>query len=113
MRTATRAPCPTAGPGTPSRPSLRRCRRPPPADAVRALRGLAVEQLDVPEERLTASAALAEDLAVDSLALTELVMQLEDDVQVVVPDDVLADLVTWGDLEQAVRTRVDAGPGGA
>ena len=82
-------------------------------DAVQALRALAVEHLEVSAERLQASTLLAEDLAVDSLALTELAMALEDRTQVVVPDDVLADLQTWGELEQVVRTRVDAGPGGA
>lgn len=82
---------------------------PPPPDRVEArLVELAVEHLDVDPARLRQDALLGEDLGVDSLAAIELGMVLEDEFGISLPDDVLADIQTYGDLVAAVQSRVAA-----
>jgi acyl carrier protein len=82
---------------------------PPAPDAIEArLVELAVEHLDVDPARLRPDALLGEDLGVDSLAAIELGMVLEDEFGIELPDEVLADIFTYGDLLAAVRERVPA-----
>ncbi len=53
--------------------------------------------LDVAVDRITADATLS-DLAADSLDTVELVMELEEDFDVSIPDDVAQRIQTIGDL---------------
>ena len=69
------------------------------------LRALAAEQLGVDLGGAGRDALLVEDLGVDSLALTELAMALEDSYAVELPEDQLAGVETLGDLETLVRDR--------
>lgn len=68
---------------------------------------LLASQLDVAPSRLRPDALLTEDLGVDSLAAIELGMALEDEFDIVLDDDVLADITTYTDVLTAVHTRVD------
>ncbi|MBW1763998.1 MAG: acyl carrier protein [Deltaproteobacteria bacterium] len=45
------------------------------------------EQLDVPEEDVTPSAAFVDDLGADSLDQVELIMAMEEEFDVSIPDD--------------------------
>ena len=45
------------------------------------------EQLDVPEEDVTHSAAFVDDLGADSLDQVELIMAMEEEFDVSIPDD--------------------------
>lgn len=58
--------------------------------------------LEVGEGDLRDDALLGEDLGVDSLAAIELAMVLEDTYSIRLPDDVLAEIRTYGDLAAAV-----------
>jgi acyl carrier protein len=80
--------------------------QPPPDPLEARLVELAVAHLDVDPNRLRPDALLGEDLGVDSLAALELGMVLEDEFGIELPDDVLADVLTYGDLVAAVRSRV-------
>lgn len=46
-----------------------------------------VEQLDVSEEEVTEQAAFIEDLGADSLDVVELVMGLEEEFEIEIPDE--------------------------
>ena len=71
------------------------------------LTALLVQRLGVARADVRADALLAEDLGLDSLALTELAMTLEDEAGVLLPEEVLARVATVGDLA-AVLDAADA-----
>jgi len=64
--------------------------------------------LDIDPLRLVASARLGEDLCVDSLDAVDLTMVLEDEFDIAMPDEVVDQVRTYGDVVELVRARVDA-----
>lgn len=56
------------------------------------------EQLDVDEEKITMDSSISEDLGADSLDVVELLMSIEDNLGVAVPDEEAANLKTVGDV---------------
>ncbi len=55
-------------------------------------------QLDIPEESITMESRLIEDLKADSLDVVELIMDLEQQYNVEIPDDDLPGIRTVGDI---------------
>ena len=76
-------------------------------EIVERVRDLASTHLDLAPERLRREALLGEDLGVDSLAAIELGMVLEDEFGISLPDDVLAEVLSFGDLVDVVTSRVE------
>jgi acyl carrier protein len=76
------------------------------------VRALAIDDLGVEDGELTPSAALADDLAVDSLELTELVVRIEADLGISVPERAIAQVRTYGDLVTMVVAQVVAAMSG-
>ncbi len=72
------------------------------------MRRIIAIHLDVDSERLTARTRLAEDLCVDSLTAVELLMVLEDEFDISLPEQEVGDLKTFADLVEAVRSQVTA-----
>jgi len=72
----------------------------------RRIRRLLVLHLDVAAEELTAQSRLSDDLGVDSLTAVELLMILEDEFDISLPEDEMGDLTTFGDLVTAVTGEV-------
>jgi acyl carrier protein len=68
----------------------------------------AVEVLKLDPAQVTEDASWADDLEADSLDLTELVMALEDQFDVEVPEDDLAEVKTVGDAADVVLAVVGA-----
>lgn len=62
------------------------------------LADLIVNQLDVPKEKVTDGARLMEDLGADSLAIAELVMELEDEFDIKVADEAESRIKTVGEV---------------
>ena len=62
------------------------------------LRALVAVHLDVDPARVVPAARLGDDLCVDSLDAVELTMMLEDEFDIVLPDEVMADVRTYGDV---------------
>lgn len=76
------------------------------------VRGVVAAQLDVDPERLVPTARLGEDLCVDSLSAIELTMVLEDEFDIALPEEDVADVRTYGDVLTVVRQHVtDRAPG--
>ncbi len=71
------------------------------------VRSILASHLDVDVDRLSAETRLGEDLCIDSLTAVELLMVLEDEFDIALPDHETASLVTYGDLLSAVADRVD------
>ena len=56
------------------------------------------EQFDVEEDKVTADTDLQEDLGADSLDVVDLLMSIEDEFGVEVPDDEIENIKTVGSL---------------
>jgi acyl carrier protein len=65
------------------------------------LRGLVAETLGVSPEELSSEVSLADDLAADSLDIAELVVRLEGELGVALPDRIMDCVRTYGDLVRA------------
>lgn len=61
------------------------------------LRRIVVEQLGVEESQVIPDASFVEDLKADSLDLVELIMSLEEEFGVEIPDEDAEKIVTVGD----------------
>lgn len=62
------------------------------------MKKIIADQLGVSEDEVTLEASFKEDLDADSLDLFELVMALEEEYDVEIPSDDLAELNTVGDV---------------
>lgn len=62
------------------------------------MKEIIADQLGVSEDEVTLEASFKEDLYADSLDLFELVMALEEEYDVEIPSDDLAELNTVGDV---------------
>ena len=68
------------------------------ADCARRVKHVFVEHLEVDERQVTMSAEIVDDLGADSLDFVELVMAVEEEFGLKIPDDECEKLVTVGDL---------------
>jgi len=92
----------------------RRAARPPSIPGVQrdqvlaVVRSVAERLLDVPGDQLQDSTSFVDDLAVDSLALVEYAMALEDELHVRLAEEELAETKTVGQLLDLLTARVAA-----
>lgn len=62
------------------------------------IRAILAEQLDVAEDEITMESNIGEDLGADSLDVVDLVMTIEDEFEIEVPDDQIENIKTVGDV---------------
>lgn len=62
------------------------------------IRAILCEQLDIEEDQVTMESNIAEDLGADSLDVVDLVMSIEDEFDLEVPDDQVENIKTVGDV---------------
>jgi acyl carrier protein len=67
-----------------------------------------VEELGVKEEEVTESASFQEDLGADSLDVVELVMALEDEFSIDIPDEEVGEIKTVGDAVNYISKKLSA-----
>jgi acyl carrier protein len=79
-----------------------------PQDVDHRVRNIIASHLDVDVHRLSPDTRLGEDLCVDSLTAVELLMVLEDEFDIALPEQETSSLVTYGDLLTVVADRVGA-----
>ena len=65
-----------------------------------------VEQLGVKEEEVKPEASFVEDLGADSLDTVELVMALEEEFDIEIPDSDAEKVVTVGDVVEYIKENV-------
>ncbi len=70
------------------------------------VKGILVDQLDVEEEKVTMEASITEDLGADSLDVVDLVMSLEEEFDVEIPDDQVENIKTVGDIVKYIEEKV-------
>ena len=71
------------------------------------LKELLVEELGLEEDKITMDATFEEDLEVDSLGVVELLMALEDNFGVQIPDEEAESLVTVGEAVDLVEQKLN------
>ena len=64
---------------------------------------LVAEQLDVDAEKVVAEANIQDDLGADSLDVVDLVMSLEEEFDVEIPDEAVKDIKTVGDIVKYIE----------
>lgn len=62
------------------------------------VKAILAEQFDVEEDKITAETDLQEDLGADSLDVVDLLMSIEDEFEVEVPDEEIENIKTVGAL---------------
>lgn len=63
-------------------------------DIFKTVQKIVVEQLEVEEQQVKPEANFAEDLGADSLDVVELVMALEEEFEIEIPDEAAEDIAT-------------------
>ena len=72
-------------------------------DIFEKVREIIAEQLEIDPEEITPEATFLEDLGADSLDAVELVMAIESEFDISVPDEALEQLKTVQDLLDAIE----------
>lgn len=67
------------------------------------IKAMIKDELNVPEEKITMEAKLAEDLGADSIDAVELIMNIEDEFEVQVSDEEAQNIKTVGDIVKFVE----------
>ena len=70
------------------------------------VKGIIVEQLGVTEDTVTMEASFIDDLGADSLDIVELVMALEEEFVIEIPDADAEKVVTVGDVVDYIKENV-------
>ena len=68
------------------------------------VRGLIAEQLGVGEDEIKVESSFVEDLGADSLDIVELVMAMEEEFEVEIPDEEAENIKTVGDAINFIST---------
>ena len=69
-------------------------------------KGLFVEDLGIDESKVTMDAKLEEDLEIDSLGIVEVVMAFEDEFEIEIDDEELADVTTVGQAVNLLHSKI-------
>lgn len=67
------------------------------ADILARLKEIIIDRLDVEEEQIVPTASFVEDLGADSLDIVELIMGIEEEFDIEIPDEDAEKLTTVGE----------------
>ncbi|MBQ3415969.1 MAG: acyl carrier protein [Clostridia bacterium] len=70
------------------------------------IKGIIVEQLSVTESTVTMESSFIDDLGADSLDIVELIMALEEQFDIEIPDSDAEKVVTVGDVVEYIKENV-------
>ena len=70
------------------------------------VKGVIVEQLGVAEGNITMKASFIDDLGADSLDIVELIMALEEEFDIEIPDSDAEKVVTVGEVVEYIKDHV-------
>ena len=71
------------------------------------IKQILADQLDADAETMTADTKIAEDLGADSLDVVELLMSIEDEYDVEIPDEEIENLKTIGDVVEYITNHMN------
>lgn len=67
------------------------------------IKKILIDQLDADEDAVTMNASISDDLGADSLDIADIVMSIEEEFDIEIPDDQLANVKTVGDIVKYVE----------
>ena len=70
------------------------------------VKGLFINDLGIDESKVTMDAKLEEDLEIDSLGIVEVVMAFEDEFDIEIDDEELADVSTVGQAVNLLHSKI-------
>ena len=70
------------------------------------VKAIIIEQLGVPDTAVTMEASFIDDLGADSLDIVELVMAIEEEFDIEIPDSDAEKVVTVGDVVDYIKENV-------
>ncbi len=68
------------------------------------IRSILSEQLDIEEDTITMESNIAEDLGADSMDVVDLIMSIEDEFEIEVPDEKIESIKTVGDVVNYIES---------
>jgi acyl carrier protein len=75
-------------------------------DVFEKLRDIIVDQLSVTPEQVTPEAKFQDDLGADSLDVVELIMKIEEEFDIKIPDEDAGKIQTVGDAVKYIEAKV-------
>jgi acyl carrier protein len=69
------------------------------------LKAILVDQLDVDEDAVTMESSITEDLGADSLDVVDMVMSLEEEFDMEIPDEDIENMKTVGDIVKFIESK--------
>ena len=70
------------------------------------VKDIIVDQLDVDEDKVKMEASISEDLGADSLDIVDLVMSLEEEFDIEIPDEQVENVKTVGDIVKFIEETI-------
>lgn len=71
------------------------------------VREILVDQLDVDEDAVTMESSITDDLGADSLDVVDMVMSLEEEFDLEIPDEEIEAMKTVGDIVKFIESKKD------
>ena len=71
------------------------------------VKALIADKLSINEDEITMESAFVDDLNADSLDIVELIMALEDELDMEIPDDEAEKFVTVGDVVKFIKAHFE------
>ncbi len=71
------------------------------------IRAIIADKLSLDEEEITMESSFMEDLGADSLDIVELIMALEDEFDMSIPDEDAEKIVTVGDVVEYIKEHTE------
>lgn len=70
------------------------------------VKAILCEQLDVEEDKVTQEASIVDDLGADSLDVVDLIMSLEEEFDIEIPDEDVEGMKTVGDIVKYIEAKI-------
>lgn len=71
------------------------------------IKAILVDQLDVDEDAITMESSIIDDLGADSLDVVDMVMSMEEEFDIEIPDEEIESMKTVGDLVKFIEAKHD------
>ncbi|WP_040211678.1 acyl carrier protein [Clostridium polynesiense] len=71
------------------------------------IKSIIADKLSIDEDTITMESAFIEDLGADSLDIVELIMTLEDEFEIEIPDEDAEGIVTVGDVVEYIKSHTE------
>lgn len=75
-------------------------------DVFEKVKSLFIEDLGIDESKISMESKLEEDLEIDSLGIVEVVMAFEDEFDIEIDDEELADVKTVGEAVKLLHSKI-------